>query len=140
MGSTIFEAQSLEDILTFKESGFDIKTISESTEIPGGTLLHFFSAKANLEIVQYLLEEEQFDVNAMDTDKCTPLGYLMNKELLYFLDKGVVCSVNNYSEKPYEIISTINYLRSLDAKCIYLGYEYDEKFILSYLEKLNKYK
>lgn len=139
-----WKINSVEDYLNAKMDGFQLYYYSTSEEMPGATLLHQAARKCNLELISYLIEKEGFDVNELDSDNCTPLGYILNEEQLYELKDNnfgnPVSTVNGGCEDAAQIIKAIRLLRNkYYADCIYLDEEFEEEFIENFITELQKW-
>ena len=77
-------------------------------------------------------------INQLDEDECTPLGYVLNDDLLYELKSGEITTVNEGCNDASKIIQTIEILRSHEAECLYNGALYNEKWNNQYVIELKK--
>lgn len=131
--------ESLEDLLEAERNGFtsDFKTIRP--EMPGASLLHEAARKGLLPLMEYLIFIKKMDVNALDEDECTPLGYVLNDDLWQDgIGRGDLTTVNNGCQEVNQIINTIEFLVANGAKCIYNGEEFSNTWINNYLINLKK--
>ena len=85
-----------------------------------------------------ILIHKKLNINQLDDDECTPLGYVVNDDLWYEIKCGEITSVNEGCNDTSLIIQTIDTLRSYGAKCIYNGEFYNEKWIDQYIVELKK--
>jgi hypothetical protein len=139
-----WKINSVEDYLNARKDGFPLYYYSTSEEMPGATLLHQAARICNLELISYLIDKENFDVNELDSDNCTPLGYILNQEQLYELKDNhfgnPVSTVNGGCDDAGQIINAIRLLhKNYNADCIYLEEEFEEEFIENYITELQKW-
>jgi hypothetical protein len=73
----------------------------------------------------------------LDEDGCSPLGYIINDDVVTEAELGYqISTVNLGCENPQLIISTINYLISIGCEAIYYDKKYSSDFIKSYIDLL----
>jgi hypothetical protein len=128
------------DLIEAEHNGFTINFKTARPEMPGASLLHEAARKCLRSLIEHLIIVRKMDINALDEDACTPLGYVLNDDLWQDC-KGRsldVTTVNNGCEEANLIINTIEFLVANGAKCIYNGEEYSHSWIKSYLISLKK--
>jgi hypothetical protein len=139
MEQNLFKSNHLFEIQDFVKDGYNILILSDPNlypEKPGASLLHFMACKANAEALKFLVNFG-FDINLLDLDNCSPLGYLVNDELVWQLNNNKkVATVNSECTDKHKIKECIRYLLDLNAKCFYLGKEYDKNYIEDYLNRI----
>ena len=79
------------------------------------------------------------DINQLDEDECSPLGYVLNDDLLYEIKSGEITTANEGCNDASKILQSIEILKSNGAECIYNGELYNEKWISQYIEELKKH-
>ena len=136
--------KTVEDYLNARKDDFPKEYYSTSDEMPGSNLLHQAARICSLELITYLIDIENFDVNELDDDNCTPLGYILNEEELYELINNnwgdPVTTVNGGCNDAKQIINAIRLLHdNYQADCIYLDEEFDDEFIENYITELQKW-
>ena len=129
---------TIEDMNKAEQDGFTIDFKTNRPEMPGATLLHESARKCNVVLLAYLISDRNMDFNKLDEDECSPLGYVLNDDLLVELKNGETTTVNEGCNDASKIIQTIEILRSREADCTYNGAFYDEKWISQYILELKK--
>lgn len=129
---------TIEDLKKAELEGFSLDFKTNRPEMPGANLLHESSRRCNLVLLAYLISDRNMDFNQLDEDGCTPLGYVLNDDLLYELKSGDRTTVNDGCNDVSKILQTIELLKSYTAKCIYNGEFYDEKWMNQYIVELKK--
>ena len=129
---------TIDKLIIAERNGFNLEFKTNRPEMPGATLLHESARKCNIALLDYLLSDRNMDFNQLDEDECTPLGYVLNDDLLYELKSGEITTVNEGCNDVLKILETIQVLRSNGAKCIYNGEFYDKKWIDQYIVALKK--
>ncbi|HIA12435.1 MAG TPA: hypothetical protein EYN69_10255 [Flavobacteriales bacterium] len=106
-----------------------------SVIIPNGNELHFACILGDANQIRELLITNPGFMDALDDDGCSPLGYLVNKELFWFIEnKGQKPStVNMECDDPFKIAASIQYMVKANAQCIYLNKVIPAKDVLKYL-------
>jgi hypothetical protein len=133
--------QCVEDLKNAEKDGFTIHFKTTRMEMPGANLLHEASRKCILPLLEHLILVKKMDINSLDEDECTPLGYVLNDDL-WQDSKGVstnITTVNNGCESVNLIIRTIEFLSDNGAKCIYNGESYSNHWIKEYVYNLKKH-
>lgn len=139
MNEQYFEKIStVEELIIAEQIGFNVEFKTNRPEMPGATLLHESARKCNVVLLAYLISDKKLNINQLDDDECTPLGYVVNDDLWYEIKCGEITSVNEGCNDTSLIIQTIDTLRSYGAKCIYNGEFYNEKWIDQYIVELKK--
>jgi hypothetical protein len=134
--------QYFENICTIDElniaerNGFNIEFKTNRPEMPGAILLHESARKCNVVLLAYLISDRNMDINQLDEDECSPLGYVLNDDLLYEIKSGEITTVNEGCNDASKILQTIDLLKTHGAKCIYNGELYNEKWIDQYIVEL----
>jgi hypothetical protein len=130
----------IHDLIEAEDNGFTINFKTTRPEMPGASLLHEAARKCLPSLLEHLVFVKKMDINALDEDRCTPLGYVLNDDLWQDY-KGAsqdVTTINNGCEDAHLIINTIEFLVANGAKCVYNGEEYSHSWIKSYLTSLKK--
>jgi hypothetical protein len=132
--------ETIEDLNNAEKEGFSIFFKTSSMEMPGANLLHQASRKCCVPLLEYLIFVKKMDINALDLDYCTALGYVVNDDLWHDT-KGAstnITTVNNGCEDAIQILGTIEFLIANGAKCIYNGESYSDSWIKNYISNLKK--
>ena len=132
--------KSIEDLKKAEKDGFLISYKTSSYEMPGANLLHEVSRKCLLPLLEYLVFEKKMDVNVLDADCCTPLGYVLNNDIWQDTKEASVniATVNNGCEDALQIVNTIEFLLENGAKCIYNGETYSKSWVQDFIFNLKK--
>jgi hypothetical protein len=136
--------QYFENICTIDElniaerNGFNIEFKTNRPEMPGAILLHESARKCNVVLLAYLISDRNMYINQLDEDECSPLGYVLNDDLLYEIKSGEITTVNEGCNDASKILQSIEILKSNGAECIYNGELYNEKWIDQYIVELKK--
>jgi hypothetical protein len=133
---------SLEDLLVAKNDGFPDYYLSTSEKMPGASMLHQSARICNLELINEYLSGGDYDVNRLDNNNCTSLGYLINIELKDNLIKkiGDVTTIYNGCNDAEQIVEAIRLLQyDNQANCVYFGKKYTNKYIENYIKELQKH-
>lgn len=139
MNEQYFEnISTIDELIIAERNGFNVEFKTNRPEMPGATLLHESARKCNVVLLAYLISDRNMDFNQLDEDECTPLGYVLNDDLLYELKSGEITTVNEGCNDVLKILESIQVLRSNGAKCIYNGEFYDKKWIDQYIVALKK--
>lgn len=135
-----WKINSVADFLEAERQGYPATYKSTSPEMPGATLLHQAVRKCELELLQFLVNERGLSLHALDDDLCTPFGYAANEELVYYLLESpeYFATVNLGCDQPEQIKATVTYLFGLGAPCIYCEVVYDQKWLQTYLNEVEK--
>lgn len=130
----------VEDFIRAEEDGFSIDFKTTRPEMPGASLLHEAARKCLIPLLEHLVFVKKMNVNVMDEDECTPLGYVLNDDLWQDINGGsqYITTVNNGCEEVNLITNTIEFLVANGAKCIYNGEEFSNTWINNYLINLKK--
>lgn len=129
--------KTIEDFLDAEKHGFTIHFKTTRPEMPGATILHEACRCCYLELIKFLVEERGGDLSLRDFDDCTPLGYIVNDDVMAeFLSSGVYETVNLGCENAKQIISAIEYLIEIKAPCAYCERDYSLKYVKNCLEKI----
>ena len=139
MNEQYFEnISSIEELIIAERNGFNLEFKTNRPEMPGATLIHESARKCNTVLLAYLISERNIDINQLDEDDCTPLGYVLNDDLLYEIKSGEITTINEGCNDVSKILKTIELLKYDRAECIYNGELYDERWIDQYIEELKK--
>jgi hypothetical protein len=129
--------RTIEDLLEAERSGFTIHFKTTRPEMPGATILHEACRCCYLELIKFLVEERGGDLSLRDEDDCTPLGYIVNDDVMAdFLSSGEYLTVNIGCDDRSQIISVMEYLIEINAPCVYCERQYSLKYVMDCLEKL----
>lgn len=129
---------SIEELIMAERNGFNVEFKTSRPEMPGAILLHESARKCNIALLDYLLIYRNMDFNQLDEDECSPLGYVLNDDLLVELKNGETTTVNEGCNDASKILQSIEILKSNGAECIYNGELYNEKWIDQYILVLKK--
>lgn len=139
MNEKYFETiNTIEELNKAEQDGFSLEFKTYRPEMPGATLLHESARKCNIALLDYLISDRNMDFNQLDEDECSPLGYVLNDDLLYELKSGEITTVNEGCNDASKILQTIELLKSNEAECIYNGEFYNVKWINQYIFELKK--
>lgn len=130
----------VQDLGDAELNGFTIDFKTARPEMPGASLLHQAARKCLYPLLEHLIFVKKMDINALDEDACTPLGYVLNDDLWqdYKGRSQDVTTVNNGCLEVGQIIKTIEFLIANGGRCIYNGEEYSHSWTASYLTTLKK--
>lgn len=129
---------TIEQLIDAERNGFFLSFKTNRPEMPGATLLHESARKCNLDLVNYLIQERNLDFNQLDDDDSSPLGYILNDDLLYEIKSRDITTVNCGCDDVFKIIKTVEAFKTLGASCVYNGASYDDEWINKYVEELKK--
>ena len=107
--------------------------------IPNGNKLHIACIKADVSLISGLLKSKPELINQLDDDGCSPLGYLVNDELIWESNNSKEYSaftVNMENENPKEIIEGINLMLAAAGNCIYNNITISKNDVLDYLDRI----
>jgi hypothetical protein len=139
MNEQYFEnISTIEELIIAERNGFNVEFKTNRPEMPGAILLHESARKCNLVLLAYLISDRNMDINQLDEDECSPLGYVLNDDLLYEIKSGEITTANEGCNDASKILQSIEILKSNGAECIYNGELYNEKWISQYIEELKK--
>ena len=131
----LFErVKTIEDFFDAEKHGFTIHFKTTRPEMPGATILHEACRCCYLELIKFLVEERGGDLSLRDFDDCTPLGYIVNDDVMAeFLSSGEYVTVNIGCDDSSQIISAVEYLIDKNAYC---ERDYSLKYVKNCLEKI----
>jgi hypothetical protein len=129
---------TIEKLIIAERNGFNVEFKTNRAEMPGANLLHESARKCNVALLAYLISDRNMDFNQLDEDECSPLGYVLNDDLLYEIKSGEITTVNEGCNDASKILQSIEILKSNGAECIYNGELYNEKWIDQYIVELKK--
>jgi hypothetical protein len=129
---------TIEELIIAERNGFNVEFKTNRPEMPGAILLHESARKCNVVLLAYLISDRNMDINQLDEDECSPLGYVLNDDLLYEIKSGEITTVNEGCNDASKILQSIEILKSNGAECIYNGELYNEKWIDQYIVALKK--
>jgi hypothetical protein len=139
MNEQYFEnISTIEELIIAEQEGFSLDFKTNRPEMPGANLLHELARKCNVVLLYYLINNRNMDFNQLDEDECSPLGYVLNDDLLYEIKNGEITTVNEGCNDAIKIMQTIELLKTKGAACIYNGELYDENWIDQYIVELKK--
>ena len=139
MNEQYFEnISTIDELIIAERDGFTVEFKTNRAEMPGANLLHESARKCNIALLDYLISDRNMDFNQLDEDECTPLGYVLNDDLLVELKNGEATTVNEGCNDASKILQSIEILKSNGAECIYNGELYNEKWIDQYIVALKK--
>jgi len=128
---------TIEEFIEAEKMGFSIDFITNIPEMPGATFFHQACRCCYLDLIKFLYTNRQITINMLDEDGCSPLGYVVNDDVVTEAKAGYqISTVNLGCENPQLIISTINYLISIGCEAIYYDKKYSSDFIKSYIDLL----
>jgi hypothetical protein len=93
--------QYFENICTIDElniaerNGFNVEFKTNRPEMPGAILLHESARKCNVVLLAYLISDRNMDINQLDEDEYSSLGFVLNDDLLYEIKSGEITTVND---------------------------------------------
>ncbi len=129
--------KTIEDFLDAEKHGFSIHFKTTRPEMLGATILHEACRCCYLELIKFLVEERGGDLSLRDFDDCTPLGYIVNDDVMAeFLSSGEYVTVNIGCDDSSQIISAVEYLIDKNAHCAYCERDYTLKYVKNCLEKI----
>jgi hypothetical protein len=132
--------KSVQDYLNARYAGFPADYYSTNEILLGATMLHQAVRICSIDLINELITF--MDVNEFDNNNCTPLGYLINDDLMENLtdEESFVSTIYDGCNDAELIIETIRLLRDdYQADCIYYGEEYDDEYIETYINELQKH-
>jgi hypothetical protein len=130
---------TIEEFIEAEKMGFSIDFITNIPEMPGATFFHQACRCCYIDLVKFLYTNKKIDINMLDEDDCTPLGYVVNDDVFSEAEAGYqISTVNLGCDDPKLIITTINYLISIGCEAVYCEKKYSPKFINSYIDLLNE--
>jgi hypothetical protein len=139
MNEQYFEnVSTIEELIIAERNGFNVEFKTNRPEMPGAILLHESARKCNVVLLAYLISDRNMDINQLDEDECSPLGYVLNDDLLYEIKSGEITTVNEGCYDASKILQSIEILKSNGAECIYNGELYNEKWIDQYIVALKE--
>jgi hypothetical protein len=128
---------TIEEFIEAEKMGFSIDFITNIPEMPGATFFHQACRCCYLDLIKFLCTNRQININMLDEDGCSPLGYIINDDVVTEAELGYqISTVNLGCEDPQLIISTINYLISIGCEAIYYDKKYSSDFVNSYIDLL----
>jgi hypothetical protein len=129
---------SVAELQYAEQRGFSVNYKSISLEMPGAKLIHQAVRKCNMDLLAYLINDCSVDINELDDDVCTPLGYIANDELLYDLSSWpeLFSTVNNGCTDINKILEVLIYLIGQNAHCRYNGKTFDHHWLMSFVTEL----
>ena len=134
---------SVQDLINAESDGFPRFRLSSSSKMPNSSMLHQAARICNLELIEEFMLWGEFDVNQLDGNNCTPLGYIINEVLENNLKNNNIAPVSTIYDgcnDAEQIIEAISLLQQDDnVKCIYLGKKYPNDFIKKYKAELKKH-
>jgi len=129
--------KTVNDFLDAEKSGFTLKFKTTRPEMPGATILHEACRCCYIELIKFLVEERGGDLSLRDEDECTPLGYIVNDDVMAdFLSSGEFVTVNMGCDDSRQIFSAIEYLIEKNAPCVYCERDYSLQYVKNCLAKL----
>jgi hypothetical protein len=72
---------TVEDFIEAENSGFSASFRTSIPEMPGASFFHQICRCCYIELVEFLYKNRQIEINLLDEDNCTPLGYVVNDEV-----------------------------------------------------------
>ena len=130
---------TIEDFIEAEKSGFSANFRTNIPEMPGASFFHQACRCCYIDLVKFLYTNKEIDINMLDEDVCTPLGYVVNDDVFTEAEAGYrISTVNLGCENPQLIIKTIKYLISIGCEAVYCEKKYSAKFINSYIDLLNE--
>lgn len=129
--------KDVDSLLKAELEGFNIAYKTIDTAMPGATILHEAAKCCYLELLEYLIYNRKMDVNDLDDDTCTPLGYVVNDETLYNLKElNEIGTVNEGNQNKDDILKCLDFLLKIEAEAVYCGREYSKDWVLNYKRQL----
>ena len=130
---------TIEDFIEAEKTGFSANFRTNIPEMPGASFFHQICRCCYIELIEFIYKNRQIEINLLDEDVCTPLGYVVNDDVYAELvAENNISTVNLGCENPQLIIKTIKYLLSIGCEAVYCEKKYSEKFINSYIDLLNE--
>jgi hypothetical protein len=134
---------SVQDLINAERDGFPRFRLSTSSKMPMSSMLHQAARICNLGLIEEFMLWGEFDVNELDGNNCTPLGYIINEVLENNLknnNSAPVSTIYDGCNDAEQIIEAISLLQQDDnVKCVYLGKKYSNDFIRKYKSELKKH-
>lgn len=135
MNENYFDSiENVEDFLIAEKNGFSIAFKTNRPEMPGATIVHEAARKCNLELLEFFVNERNINLNQLDDDLCTPMGYILNDELV----PEEITTVNLGCESLPKIIKTIEFFIKNNGICIYCEKQYSSNWVNYYLNELKE--
>lgn len=135
MNENYFDSiENVEDFLIAEKNGFSIAFKTKRPEMPGATIVHEAARKCNLELLEFFVNERNINLNQLDDDLCTPMGYILNDELV----PEEITTVNLGCESLPKIIKTIEFFIKNNGICIYCEKQYSSNWVNYYLNELKE--
>jgi len=128
--------KNVNELLAAEALGFECGFKINSSSMPGAILLHEAARSCSYELCRFLITERNQDVNILDDDKCSPLGYVVNDERIYEAKNGYISTVDCGSEQISLITTTIQLFLDLGGVSIYNGETLPLSKISNYLDFL----
>jgi hypothetical protein len=130
---------TIEEFTEAEKRGFNVDFITQIPEMPGASFFHQACRCCYLDLIKFLYKNKQININMLDEDGCSPLGYVVNDDVVTEAELGYqISTVNLGCEDPQLIVSTINYLISIGCEAIYYDKKYSSDFVNSYIGLLNE--
>ena len=113
---------SVQDLINAERDGFPRFRLSTSSKMPKSSMLHQAARICNLELIEEFMFWGEFEVNQLDGNNCTPLGYIVNEVLEnnFILFKKNQYKFSNFIS-IYWLIYADNLLKSLYTKMVLFG-------------------
>jgi hypothetical protein len=129
---------TVDQFLEAEKNGFSVDFITYIPEMPGASFFHEACRCCHIDLIKFLFTNRQIDINMLDEDGCTPLGYVVNSDVYSEAWAGnAIATVNLGCENPKRIKETILYLTSIGCKASYCDVDYTPEYIFSYLELIS---